>query len=123
MNCRKWPILVILGEHGGNYHATYGSHGSCLLLPSPYASLLFSFKYLVIIKHRSVTFVQLGSSGLRRSRSQDHQTHCQHGDSKLIDIVNVCGKQHNISSSKKHMALIYCQWSKDLGLITRSSDN
>ena len=43
--------------------------------------------------------------------------------SQLIDIVNFCGKQHNISSSKKHMALIYCQWSNDLGFITRSSDN
>ena len=37
--------------------------------------------------------------------------------SQLIDIVNFCGKQHNISSSKKHMALIYCQWSNDLGLL------
>ena len=43
--------------------------------------------------------------------------------SQLIDIVNFCGKQHNIPSSKKHMALIYCQWSNDLGFITRSSDN
>ena len=66
------------------------------------------------------------SYGLLRTRSQDHQTHCQHGDkgySQLIDIVNFCGKQHNISSSKKHMALIYCQWSNDLGFISRSSDN
>ena len=37
--------------------------------------------------------------------------------SQLIDIVKFCGKQHNISSSKKHMALIYCQWSNELGLL------
>ena len=45
------------------------------------------------------------------------------GYSQKIDIVNFCGKQHNISSSKTHMALIYCQWSNDLGFITRSSNN
>ena len=44
------------------------------------------------------------------------------GYSQLIDIVNFYGKQDNISSSKKHMALI-CQWSNDLGLIARSSNN
>ena len=43
--------------------------------------------------------------------------------SQLIDIINFCGKQGNISSSKKHMALVYCQWSNDLGFITRSSNN
>ena len=45
------------------------------------------------------------------------------GYSQLIDIVNFYGKQDNISSSKKHMALIFFQWSNDLGLITRSNNN
>ena len=42
-------LLVILGGHGRIYHATYpyGLHVSYLCLPSPYGSLLFSFKYLV----------------------------------------------------------------------------
>ena len=42
------------------------------------------------------------------------------GYSQLVDIINFCG---NISPSEKHMALIYCQWSNDVGFITRSSNN
>ena len=69
---------------------------------------------LSFIKHRSVTFVQLGRyilpeldlkiiRGIVNMGIKDY--------SQLIDIVNFCGKQHNISSSKKYMALmIYCQW-------------
>ena len=66
---------------------------ACFLFVS-YASLLFSFKYLVYNQ----------TYGLGRTQSQDHQTHSQHGEkgySQLVDIVNFCGKQQNISPSKK----------------------
>ena len=45
------------------------------------------------------------------------------GYSQLKDIVNFCGKHTIFHLLRKHMALIYCQWSNDLGLITRSNDN
>ena len=109
--------------YGGIYHVTYGSHVSCLFLPSPYTSLLFSFKNFVYhqtqIYHILLPdYVELDPKIIRRIVNMGMK-----GYSQLIDIVNFCGKQHNISSYKKHMALIYCQWSNDLGFITRSSDN
>ena len=94
-----------------------------------YVSLLFLFKYLVYHQHRSITFVQLVNYAVRDYPELDPKIiRCNvnmriKGYSQLIDIVNFCGKQGNISSSKKHLALIYCQWSNDLGFITRSSNN
>ena len=91
-----------------------------------HASLLFRSSILFIIKHRSITFVQLVNYTVRDYPELDPKIIRRivimriKGYSQLIDIVNFCGKQHNISSSKKHMALIYCQWSNDLVFITRS---
>ena len=88
----------------------------------------FRSNILFIIKHRSVTFVQLVNYAVRNYPELDPKIIRRivnmmiKGYSQLIDIVNFCGKQHNISSSKIHMALIYCQWSNDLGFITRSSN-
>ena len=95
-----------------------------------YASLLFCSNILFIIKYiyhicpisESIDAVRdypkLDPKIIRRTVNTRIK-----GYSQLIDIVDFCGKQHNISSSKKHMALIFCQWSNDLGFITRSSDN
>ena len=110
-----------------------------------YASLLFSFKYFVYhqahrdskhihhicpINFNSISiqinekkFSELGSSPELHHTSEAVFNMRIKGYSQLTDIVNFCGKQHNISSFKKHMALIYCQWSNDLGFITRSSNN
>ena len=80
-----------------------------------------------IIKHRSITFVQLVNYPVMDYPVPKIIRHIVNmrikGYSQLIDIVNFCGKQGNISSSKKHMALVYCQWSNDHGFFTRSSDN
>ena len=70
--------------------------------------MLFSFKYLVDICPNSQLLIMQNSmiiKGIVNVGIKDY--------SQLTDIVNFCGKQHNISSSKKHMALIYCQWSND----------
>ena len=85
--------------------------------------------FVHIIKHRSITFLQLVNYPVRDYPELDPKIIRRivnmriKGYSQLIDIVNFCGKQGNISSSKKHMALVYCQWSNDLGFITRSSSN
>ena len=89
----------------------------------------FFSNILFIIKHRSITFVQLVNYAVRDYPELDPKIVRRivnmkiKGYNQLIDIVNFCGKQRNISSSKKHMTLIYCQWSNDLGFITRSSKN
>ena len=93
------------------------------------SQLYGTFDFVGIIKHTSITFVQLVNYPVRDYPELDPKI-IRHivnmrikGYSQLIDIVNFCGKQGNISSSKKHMALVYCQWSNDLGFITRSSNN
>ena len=78
--------------------------------------------FVHIIKHISITFVQLVNYPVPKIIRCIVNMRIK-GYSQLTDIVNFCGKQGNISSSKKHMALVYCQWSNDLGFITRSSDN
>ena len=121
-------ILVILGGHGGIYHATYGSHASCLFLPSPMRACFFvqisclssntNLSHLSILIRSYGLYTELDPKIIRRIVNMEIN-----GYSQLIDIVNFCGKQNNISSSKEHIALIYCQWSNDLGFITRSSNN
>ena len=105
---------------------TYGSHVSCLFLPSPHARLLFSFEYLVYHQTQIYHICPIRQLLITRTHLKIIRGIVNMGIkdySQLIDIVNFCGKQHNISSSKKHMALIYCKWSNDLGFITRSSNN
>ena len=77
-------------------HYAYGSHVSYLFLPSPYASLLFSFKYLVYNQTQADIFLtdhaELNPKIIRRIVNMGIK-----GYSQLVDIVNFCGKQHNIS--------------------------
>ena len=66
---------------------------------SPYASLLFSFKYLVYNQTQADIFLtdytELNPKIIRRIVNMGIE-----GYSQLVDIVNFCGKQHNISPSK-----------------------
>ena len=63
--------------------------------------------FVHIIKHRSITFVQLVNYPVTDSPGRDPKIIRRivnvsiKGYSQLIDIVNFCGKQGNISSSKK----------------------
>ena len=101
-------------------HICIWSHVSYLFLPSPYASLLFSFKYLVYNQTQADIFLKdYAEFNLKIIRPIVNMG--IKGYSQLVDIVNFC--EHNISHSKNRMALIYCQWSNDLGFITRSSNN
>ena len=72
---------------------------TCFLFIS-YASLRFSFKYLVYNQTQADIFL----TDYAELSPQDHQMPCQHGIkcySQLVDIVNFCGKQHNFSPYKK----------------------
>ena len=63
--------------------------------------------FVHIIKHRSITFVQLVNYPVMDYPELDPKIIRRivnmriKGYSQLIDIVNFCGKQGNISSSKK----------------------
>ena len=72
---------------------------ACFLFIS-YASLLFSFKYLVYNQTQADIFLtdyaELNPKIIRRIVNMGIK-----GYSQLADFVNFCGKQHNISPSKK----------------------
>ena len=65
-----------------------------LFLPSPYASLLFWFKYLAYNQTQADIFLanypELNPKIIRRIVNMGTKGHSQ-----SVDTVNFCGKQHN----------------------------